>query len=164
LIISYKNKTPDIKRALFIAPNATLLGEVKLMSNVSVWFGAVLKGDSKEVYIDENSAVLENSFIEGSNIGKDTLISHGAILHSCDVGNNVLVGMGAIILDNVKIGDRSIIAAGSLVPPKTKIAEDTVVAGVPAKVIRQISEEDIISLKNSLKTIREKAIVYCRML
>nr|MDO8046194.1 gamma carbonic anhydrase family protein [Candidatus Baldrarchaeota archaeon] len=160
----YKNKSPDVKRALFVAPNATLLGEVKLMSGVSVWFGSILKGDGKEVYVNENSAILENCFVEGSNIGKETLISHGAILHSCSIGDNVLVGIGAIILDNAKIGDNSIIAAGSVVPPKTKIDEGTVAAGIPAKVVREIREGDIINLKNSLKTIREKALVYYKML
>ncbi|MHA1834764.1 MAG: gamma carbonic anhydrase family protein [Candidatus Baldrarchaeia archaeon] len=164
MIVPYKNKSPDIKRALFVAPNATLLGEVKLMSGVSVWFGSILKGDSKEVYVNENSAILENCFVEGSNIGKETLISHGAILHSCSIGDNVLVGIGAIILDNAKIGDNSIVAAGSVVPPKTKIDEGTVVAGMPAKVVREIREGDIINLKNSLKTIREKALVYYKML
>lgn len=164
MIVPYKNKSPDIKRALFVAPNATLLGEVKLMSGVSVWFGSILKGDGKEVYVNENSAILENCFVEGSNIGKETLISHGAILHSCNIGDNVLVGIGAIILDNAKIGDNSIVAAGSVVPPKTKIDEGTVVAGMPAKVVREIREGDIINLKNSLKTIREKALVYYKML
>ena len=164
MIVSYKNKSPDVKRALFVAPNATLLGEVKLMSGVSVWFGSILKGDGKEVYVNENSAILENCFVEGSNIGKGTLISHGAILHSCNIGDNVLIGIGAIILDNAKIGDNSIVAAGSVVPPKTKIDEGTVVAGIPAKVVREIREGDIINLKNSLKTIREKALVYYKML
>ena len=164
MIVPYKNKSPDVKRALFVAPNATLLGEVKLMSGVSVWFGSILKGDGKEVYVNENSAILENCFVEGSNIGKGTLISHGAILHSCNIGDNVLIGIGAIILDNAKIGDNSIVAAGSVVPPKTKIDEGTVVAGIPAKVVREIREGDIINLKNSLKTIREKALVYYKML
>jgi len=164
VIIPYKNKSPNIEKAVFVAPNATLLGEIKLMSGVSVWFGAVLKGDSKGIYVDKNSAILENCFVEGSNIGKETLISHGSILHSCSVGNNVLIGIGAIILDNAEIGDNSIVAAGSVVSPKTKIDEGTVVAGVPAKVIREVKEEDIINLKNSLKTIREKARVYSKML
>jgi len=163
-IIPYKNRSPNIDKAIFIASNATLVGQVTLMRGVSIWFGAVLKGDSKEVFIDENSAVLENCFIEGSIIGKESLISHGAILHSCNIGNNVLVGIGAIILDNVKICDNSIVAAGSVVPPGIKVAEGTVVAGVPAKTIRKVKEEDITNIKNSLKTIREKALVYSRVL
>lgn len=164
LIVPYKNKSPDIKKALFVAPNATLLGEIKLMSGVSVWFGVILRGDSKEVYVNKNSAILENCFVEGANIGKETLISHGAILHMCNIGDNVLVGIGAIILDNAEINDNSIVAAGSVVPPQTKIGEGTVVAGVPAKVVRKIRERDIINLKNSLKTIREKALVYSKLL
>ncbi|MHA1722979.1 MAG: gamma carbonic anhydrase family protein [Candidatus Baldrarchaeia archaeon] len=164
MIIPYKNKLPDIEKAVFVAPNATLLGEVKLMNGVSIWFGTVLKGDTKGIYVDKNSAILENCFVEGSNIGKETLISHGAILHLCNVGNHVLIGVGAIILDNAKIGDNSIVAAGSVVSPKTKIDEGTMAAGVPAKVIRKIKEEDIINLENSLKTIREKARVYSKML
>jgi len=164
MIISYKGKSPNIEKAVFVAPNATLLGEVKLMNGVSVWFGAVLKGDSKGIYVDKNSAILENCFVEGSNIGEKTLISHGAILHSCNVGNHVLIGIGAIILDKAEIGDNTIVAAGSVVPPKTKLDRGTVVAGVPAKVIREIKEEDIINLRKSLKIIREKARVYSRIL
>lgn len=164
MIIPYKGRSPNIEKAVFVAPNATLLGEVRLMDGVSVWFGAVLKGDSKVIYVDKNSAILENCFVEGSNIGKETLISHGAILHSCNVGDHVLIGIGAIILDDVEIGDNAIVAAGSVVPPKTKLDGGIVAAGVPAKVIREIKEEDIINLRNSLKIIREKARVYSRIL
>ena len=130
----------------FVAPGATILGDVELEAAVSVWFGAVIRADKDRVRIGEGSNIQDNAVVHTSRgfpalIGKRVSVGHGAILHGCTIGNNVLVGMGAIVMNGAVVGESSILGAGTVVTEGAKIPPHSVVLGVPGKVIRQTTEE-----------------------
>ena len=119
-------RKPSISRTAFIAPNATLLGDVTIGEQASVWYNAVLRGDINRIVVGERSNIQDGSVLHlsaesGCLVGNDVTVGHMAMLHACTIGNEVLIGMGAIILDGVEIGDRCIIGAGSLVTQNKKI-------------------------------------------
>ncbi len=129
----------------FVAENATVLGDVKLGLGVSIWFGAVVRGDRDMIVISDRSNVQDNAVIHTSKgfparIGEDVSIGHGAILHGCTISDRVLVGMGAIVLNGAVVGEDCLIGAGSVVTEGTTIAPGSVVVGVPGKVIKQVTE------------------------
>ena len=128
----------------FVHEKAVVEGSVELGENVSVWAGAVIRGDEGRIRIGKNSNIQDNCVLHGHKleIGENVTVGHGAIVHGCKIGNNVLVGMGAIILDNAEIGDWCIIAAGSVVREGQKIPANSLVAGVPAKVKRELASLD----------------------
>ena len=146
LIIPFAGKTPKIGRGAFVAPNATLIGDVELGEEASVWFSAVLRGDIGGIKIGARSNVQDLACVhltEGLSetvVGVDVTIGHGAILHGCVVGDRCLIGMGSVLLDNCVIGEGSVIAAGSLVPPRMIVPPRSLVRGSPAKVIREVNE------------------------
>lgn len=149
---SHLLKSPAIHPSAFIASNATVLGDVAVGAQASIWFQAVLRGDINRIEVGDRSNVQDGSVLHlsaenGCIIGQDVTIGHMAMLHACTVGDEVLVGMGAIILDGVEIGARSIIGAGSLVTQGKKIPPGSMVMGSPAKVVRTLSPEEQDGLK-----------------
>lgn len=143
----YLLRRPCIADTAFIAPNATLLGDVTIGAHASVWYGAVLRGDINRIVVGERSNVQDGSVLHlsathGCLIGTDVTVGHMAMLHACTIGNEVLIGMGAIILDGVEIGDRCIIGAGALITQNRKIPSGSMVMGSPAKVVRELSPEE----------------------
>ena len=161
MIIEYNGHRPNIHDSCFVAENATLIGQVTLRKNVNIWYGAVLRGDDHYISIGENTNIQDNCVIHIDHdlptiIGDFVTVGHGAIVHACKVGNNVLIGMGAIVLNGAEIGDNVIIAAGSLVPPGKKIPSNTLVMGSPAKVTRELTGKDI-------SDIRDSAIYYAEL-
>ncbi|MCD6414040.1 MAG: gamma carbonic anhydrase family protein [Candidatus Diapherotrites archaeon] len=145
----------------FIADTARVIGDVKLGKSSSVWFSAVIRADSAPVTIGDYSNVQDSCVIhvshgKGVKVGDYVTIGHGAVLHTCDVGNNVLIGMNATVLHNAKIGDNCIIAAGSVVPPGMEVPPGSMVMGVPGKVTRTITDKE-------KKTIHENAELYTRI-
>lgn len=154
MIIPYEGHEPNIHETCYISSNATIIGKAILEKNVNIWYGTVVRADDNYVTIGENTNIQDNSTIHISSeyetrIGKDVTVGHGAIVHACTVGNNVLVGMGAIILNGAKIGDNVIIGAGSLIAPGKEIPSNTLVMGSPAKVVRQLTQEDIERIRKS---------------
>ena len=140
-------RRPQVAASAFIAPNATLLGDVTIGEQASVWYGAVLRGDINRIVIGDRTNVQDGSVLHlsaehGCLIGKDVTVGHMAMLHACTIGNEVLIGMGAIILDGVEIGDRCIIGAGALVTQHKKIPAGSMVMGSPAKVVRELTVEE----------------------
>ena len=140
-------RLPRIADSAFIAPNATLLGDVTIGEQASVWYGAVLRGDINRIVVGDRSNVQDGSVLHlsadhGCLIGNDVTVGHMAMLHACTIGHEVLVGMGAIILDGVEIGDRCIIGAGALVTQNKKIPPGSMVMGSPAKVVRELTEDE----------------------
>jgi carbonic anhydrase/acetyltransferase-like protein (isoleucine patch superfamily) len=140
-------RRPTIAPTAFIAPNSTLVGDVTIGDEASVWYGAVLRGDINRITVGNRSNIQDGSVLHlsaehGCLIGEDVTVGHMAMLHACTIGNEVLIGMGAIILDGVEIGDRCIIGAGSLVTQNKKIPPGSMVMGSPAKVVRTLSEEE----------------------
>mgnify|MGYP000253427194 CR=1 FL=1 len=149
----------------FIADTATVIGNVKLGKSTSVWFGAVVRGDLAPIVIGDYSNVQDCCVIHvspdrGVNIGNYVTLGHGAIVHSCDIGNNVLIGMNATVLHHAKIGDNCIIAAGAVVPPGKEIPPGSMVMGVPGKVVRQITEEEKRSIRKNAELYAEAARRY----
>lgn len=154
MIKEYNGHKPHIHNSCFIAENTTIIGQVTIKRNASIWYGTVIRGDDNYISIGENTNVQDNCTIHIAEdyptiIGDNVTIGHGAIVHGCKVGNNVLIGMGAIILDGAEIEDNVLIAAGSLVPPGKKMPSNTLVMGSPAKVVRELTKEEIVNIKNS---------------
>ncbi len=151
MLITHKGQTPVLDESNFIAENASVIGKVSLKGDANVWFGAVIRGDVESIEIGCRSNVQDNSVIHTSKgfpttIGEDVTIGHGAIVHGCTIGNRVLVGMGAIILDGAKIGDDCMIGAGTLIPPGKEIPANSLVVGSPGKVVRELNQADRDSL------------------
>lgn len=161
LIKSVKGIWPKIGKDSFIADNATIVGDVELGESCSVWFNAVVRGDVHIIRIGNNVNIQDGVIIHATyqkaptHIGNHVSIAHGAIVHGCTIHDNVLIGMGAIIMDNAEIGSNSIIAAGALVTKGTKVESGSVYAGVPAKKVKDIdpelSEGEIQRIANSYK-------------
>ncbi|MBX7209789.1 MAG: gamma carbonic anhydrase family protein [Verrucomicrobiaceae bacterium] len=138
---------PVLGADAFVAPGATVIGAVTLGDESSVWYGAVLRGDINRVIVGAQSNVQDLSVLHVSDdfaaiVGERVTIGHRAIVHACTVGDEVLVGMGAIILDGAEIGPRSIIAAGALVTKGARVPEGSLFVGSPGKVVRSLSLEE----------------------
>ena len=147
---------------VFIAPTATVIGNVRLGDQVSVWYGAVLRGDSEAITIGARSNVQDNAVIhcdpnEPTHIGEECIIGHGAIVHGAILSNNVLVGMNATILNNAQIGEFSIIGANALVTSGSIIPPYSLVLGSPAKVVKTISNEQVDKIKINAEVYVAKA-------
>ena len=130
------------------AKNATVVGDVKFGENVSIWYGAVIRGDAGAIRIEDNSNVQDNCVIHGNLnattvIGKNVTIGHCAVIHGCIIEDNVLVGMNSTILDNAVIGAGSIIGANALIPAGKIIPPKSLVLGVPGKIIREVTDEEV---------------------
>ncbi len=147
LIKTVRGFTPKYGINCFFAENATLIGEVVMGDDCSVWYHAVVRGDVNRIVIGnrvniQDGAVLHGTFEKAATtIGNDVSIGHNAIVHGCTIKDRVLVGMGSIIMDDSVVGSNSIIAAGSVLPKNTIVTEGSVYAGVPAKKIKEISPE-----------------------
>ena len=147
LIIPLKGHTPKIGKNCFIAPNATIIGDVEIGDNSSVWFGAVLRGDVNSIRIGDNCNIQDGAVIHGTYersktvIGNNVSVGHNAIVHGATIHNDVLVGMGATILDNAEIESNVIIAANALVTSGTHAGQNGIYAGVPARRIKELSPE-----------------------
>jgi gamma-carbonic anhydrase len=141
------SRTPDVALANWVAPNATVVGDVTLGPQSSVFYGAVLRGDIARIVVGEGSNIQDNAVVHLADdldavIGAWCTIGHSAIVHACTIEDEVLIGMGATILDGARIGTRSIIAAGAVVPPRKVIPPGSMVMGTPAKVVRTLTPEE----------------------
>lgn len=147
LILPVKDVFPEIGKDCFLAPNATIVGDVIMGDQCSVWFNAVVRGDVNSIRIGNKVNIQDGVVIHATyqktkvHIGDNVSIGHNAVVHGCTLQNNVLIGMGAIVMDNAEIGTNSIIAAGSVVLEGTKVPCGSIYAGVPAVKIKDISEE-----------------------
>lgn len=147
LIKTVLEKTPVFGKDCYLAETATIIGDVIIGNNCSVWFGAVLRGDVHYIRIGNNSNVQDNAVIHSTykkspvNIGNNVTIAHGAIVHGCTIRDNVMIGMNAVILDNAVIESNSIVAAGSVVSKGTIVESGTVYGGIPARKLKDISTE-----------------------
>ena len=130
----------------FIADTATVIGRVRLLNAASVWFGAVLRGDNEWIEIGENSNVQDNSTCHTDpgfplTIGKDCVIGHNVVLHGCVIGDNSLIGMGAIVLNGARIGRNCLVGAGALVTEGKEFPDNSLIVGSPAKAVRETDEK-----------------------
>ncbi len=160
---SINGKSPQIQDDCFIAENATIVGEVVIGSHCSVWFNAVLRGDVNSITIGnyvniQDGAVVHCTYQKTETIiGNNVSIGHNAIVHGCIIEDNVLVGMGAIIMDNCRVEKNSIIAAGAVVTQNTVVPSGSIFAGVPAKFVKEIKASDFDS---EIERISKNYVMY----
>lgn len=147
MIYSFNGKKPDIAESAFIADYVTITGDVTIGEESSVWFQTTIRGDSSPTVIGNRVNIQDNSVLHQSTsspliIEDNASVGHQCILHSCIIRKGALVGMGSTILDGAEIGEGAFVGAGSLVPPGKKIPPNTLAVGRPAKVVRELTEED----------------------
>lgn len=164
-MIPYKNNTPKINRDAFIAMYAIVAGRVTLEKNVGIWFGAVLRGDVSHIHVGEGTNIQDNATIHVGHdvptiIGKHVTVGHNCIIHGCTINDNVIVGMGSTVLDGAVIGRNSIVGANSLVTMNKTFPEGVLIMGSPAKVIRELTEQEIESIETSATEYMKLAKAY----
>ncbi|MDP4200737.1 MAG: gamma carbonic anhydrase family protein [Bacteroidota bacterium] len=147
-LYAFDGRIPKVHESVFLAAGARIIGGVELEENVSVWFNSVIRGDIERVHIGRNSNVQDNVTIHVTHytnpvwVGENVTIGHGAVLHGCTVKDGALIGMNAVVLDRVVIGEGSLVAAGSVVLGGTIVPPGMLVAGVPARILRPLSDEE----------------------
>ena len=158
-----EEKRPEVDPSAFVADDADILGDVHIGRNCSIWYHCVIRGDRAPVYIGEGSNVQDLCLIHMDynlpvRIGRFVTIGHGAIVHGAQIGDHSLIGMGAILMNGCKIGAGCIVGAGALVTQNVVIPDNSMVVGAPAKVIRQVTEEELAHFeKNNTSYIEEAA-------
>jgi carbonic anhydrase/acetyltransferase-like protein (isoleucine patch superfamily) len=153
MIRPFRGKHPQIHPSAFIEESAQVVGDVRIGAQSSVWFGAVVRGDVFYIRIGERTNVQDGTVIHVTNgthatiLEDEVTVGHNVTLHGCHVGRGCLVGMGSVVMDGVRVGERSLVAAGALVSPGTIIPPRSLVMGVPAKVKRPLTEEEVAGLE-----------------
>jgi carbonic anhydrase/acetyltransferase-like protein (isoleucine patch superfamily) len=153
MLIQYEDITPNVHSSVFVAPGAMIIGDVTIGEESTVWFNTVLRGDLEPIRIGCRTNIQDGTVIHMDKeipclIGDDVTVGHGAILHSCTIGNAALIGMGAILLTGCVIGERAIVAAGTLVREGQEIPAGSVAMGVPAIVRREATEAELERVRN----------------
>ncbi len=162
-ILPVEGKSPSFGKECFVAPNATVVGEVEIGDHCSIWFNAVVRGDVNSIHIGNKVNIQDGVVIHATfqktkvHIGNNVSIGHNAIIHGCTIQDKVLVGMGAIIMDNAEVGSNSIIAAGAVVLEGTKVESGTIYGGCPARKIKDIPSELI---AGQIERIANNYLVY----
>jgi carbonic anhydrase/acetyltransferase-like protein (isoleucine patch superfamily) len=148
MVLSFENRVPRIDPRAWIAPTATIVGDVEIAADVGIWFGAVLRGDVDAIRIGARSNLQDGVVVHVTGerhatvIGAGVTVGHRAIVHGCVVGDSCLVGMGAVVMDGAEIGAGSLVGAGALVVPGTRIPPGSLVLGAPAKRVRALSPDE----------------------
>lgn len=154
-VIPFKADEPSLKRPAFIAPDAWVIGKVEIEEDVSIFFNAVLRGDIQRIEVGAGSNIQEHALLHTSHglpdcvVGRNVTIGHRAIVHGCMVKDNCIIGMGSTLLDGAVIGENSIVGAQALVSMNTVIPPRSLVLGVPGKVVRTLSDEEVESIRQS---------------
>lgn len=148
MIEGFRDNIPSIHETAYTAPSADIIGMVSIGRDCSIWHNAVLRGDMADIIIKAGANVQDGCILHCSEniktiVGEGTTVGHNAVLHSCEIGDNSLIGMGAILLDGVIVGNNCIIAAGSLLTPGTIVPDKSMVMGSPGKVRRELTEKEI---------------------
>ncbi|MCG8576443.1 MAG: gamma carbonic anhydrase family protein [Flavobacteriales bacterium] len=147
LIKSCRDNTPEIPKSCWLAENSTIVGDVVMGENCSIWFNAVIRGDVNSIRIGDNVNIQDGAVIHctyektKTDLGNNVSVGHNALVHGCRVGDNVLIGMGSIVMDNCVIEDNCIIAAGAVLLEGTRVESGSIYAGVPAKKVKDLSPE-----------------------
>ena len=150
---------------IWIAPGAIVLGDVRIASGASIWFGTVIRGDNEPVDIRAGVNIQEGCTLHNDPgfplaVGEEATVGHRAILHGCDVGSGALIGMGATIMNGAEIGANSIVGAGALVPEGIRIPPNALAVGMPARVVRELTTEQRSFGRQAARTYRERAMHY----
>lgn len=159
----YKGKWPQVDNSVFVAEGARVLGDVTIEQGASIWCNTVIRGDESKIHIGRCTNIQDNSTVHGNcscTVGDYVTVGHNVLLHGCTVGNNCIIGMGAILLNGVVIGENCIVGAGSLVPENKVIPPNSLIVGSPARVIRTLSLKDTEMIRKSATHYREVAEEY----
>ena len=163
MIKEFKEFTPKIGERVFIAENATVIGNVEIGDDSSIWFGTILRGDVNFIKVGKCTSIQDGSVVHVTNkthptvIGNYVTIGHAVKLHGCTIKDNCLIGIGAIILDGAIVNENSIVAAGTLIPPNKEFPPGVLIMGFPGKVVRELTEEEIKSLhEHALRYVKYK--------
>lgn len=165
MIYRYQERTPSLGEQVFVADSADVIGSVNLGDNTSVWFNAVIRGDTDTITIGAGSNVQDNAVIHTDPgiqvvIGENVTIGHSAVVHGCTIGDYSLIGINAVILNGASIGRYCLIGANALVPEGMQIPDNSLVLGTPAKVVRQLDENALAGLRHSAQVYQDKAISF----
>ena len=156
-IQSFNKKTPKIHSTAYVSEKATIIGDVEIGAGCSVWPNVVIRGDLQPIRIGENTNIQDNTVIHAPHfdapviIGRNVSIGHSVVLHGCTIDDNSLIGIHAVILDNTKIESYVLVGAGAVVPPNKTIPSKSLVLGVPGKVVRPLTEDDLKDIEDNAK-------------
>lgn len=167
MIYVLEGRRPLLEESCYVAPSAQVIGQVRLGRGVSVWFNAVLRGDTDWITIGEGTNVQDGTVIhvnagEPAHVGRGVTIGHMALVHACTVGDETLIANGAMVLDGARIGRGCLIAARALVLPGSEIPDGSVVMGSPGKVVRAADARDADLIRRTVETYRERGELYRR--
>lgn len=164
-VFAIGDKKPKLSDSVYCAPTATIAADVTLKHNVSVWPVASIRGDEAAIMVGENSNIQDNAVLHNDpglplEIGRNVTVGHGAILHSCTIGDNSLIGMGAIVLNRAKIAPYTLVGAGALVAENKEFPEGVLLLGAPARVVRSLTPEEKALIEKNAKHYIERAKEY----
>lgn len=165
MIYALDNGVPQYGENVYIAPTATVVGDVVLGNNVGIWFGAVLRGDNERILIQDGSNIQDCCILHTDpgcplTVGANVTVGHKAVLHGCTVANGTLIGINAVVLNNVYIGKNCLIGANALITDGKVIPDDSLVVGSPGRVVRKLNEKEIAMLKRFNKSYIDKIARY----
>lgn len=165
IVLEYNGKRPQIANDVFIAPGAALIGDVVIEKGVSIWFGAVLRGDFGRIHIGRGSSIQDNTVVHvmpdcETVVGEDVTVAHGAVLHGCKIARGAIIGMNAVLQDFCEVGEEAMIAAGSVVTDRMVIPARHLAAGIPAQVKKEITGTSLMWVTTSAHSYRELAQSY----
>jgi len=165
MILSYKDIHPITEPAAFIAQSADIIGDVTLGEDSSIWFNVTIRGDIASITIGERTNIQDNAVVHVNTgmptvIGNDVTVGHGAIIHACTIGNHCLIGMGAVVLNQAVLPEYTMVAAGALVPQGKTYPPRSLLMGSPAKVVRELTEDEIQHIQKSADNYIEEAKSY----
>jgi carbonic anhydrase/acetyltransferase-like protein (isoleucine patch superfamily) len=165
MIYEYQGKRPQINKNSWVAENAVIIGNVVLEEEVSIWWNAVLRGDNEPIVIGKGSNIQDGSVAHtdpgyGLHIGTNVTVGHMAMIHGCTIGDNSLIGIGAIILNGAKIGKGCLIGANSFIPEKKEIPDNSIVLGAPGKVIGEVQDKHKAMMERAQKSYVRRSYLY----
>ena len=165
MLVEINGMKPKLGEKTFVAQSSDVIGNVTIGDDCGIWFGSVIRGDENSIKIGNETNIQDNAVLHidkeySIEIGDGVTIGHGAIIHGCKIEENCLIGMGSIVLNGAKIGKNTIIAAGALVSQNKEIPEGVLVVGVPGKILRKLTDEEIESIKKSRENYVELKNLY----
>ena len=161
-LFAYGDRLPEVHPSAFVAPGAYVIGKVRVGEGSSVWYGAVLRGDLDEIVVGARTSIQDNAVVHMDagfpvSIGDDRVVGHAAVVHGCEIGDRCLVGMNATVLTGAKIGEGSVVAAGAMVPEGREYPPRSLIVGVPAKRVREVTEEQTEDVARGARSYVERA-------
>ncbi len=167
MLVEFEGKKPQVGKGVFIAPTATLIGDVEVGEGASIWYGAVLRADFGKIRVGKGSSIQDNAVVHvipdcETVIGDEVTVAHGAVLHGCTIEKGAIIGMGAVVQDFARVGEEAMVAAGSVVTTNMVIPPRHLAAGVPAAIKKEITGASLLWVSTSAPMYRELAARYIK--